>query len=301
MRRKIGLYDVDGSNFPSVPLMKLSSHHTYIGDAVEIAQEDKFYDIAYFSKVFSYSEEKLNIKANNVIRGGTGYDLKNKLSCEIENIYPDYNLYGIHDTAYGFLTRGCPGNCEFCIVSEKEGLISNKVSDLKNFWDGQKEIKLLDPNLLACKDRVELLHQLVDSRARIDFTQGLDIRFMNPEIIEIILKLKIETIHFAWDKAIDLTEHFRTFKEISGLSARKCAVYVLTNFNTTLEQDLHRIDVLRTLGYEPYTMIYDKHLLPRRHVLKSLQRWTNNKKSGFWRKYNTLQEFQSGEYVNEVW
>src|SRR5690606_4285826 len=114
---------------------------------------------------------------------GTGYDLDNKLPPEIENIYPDYSLYNIKNTAYGFLTRGCPRNCPFCIVGKKEGLKSYQVADLKQFWNRQREIVLLDPNLLACKNRIELLQQLIDSGAWVDFTQGLDIRLMTDDVI----------------------------------------------------------------------------------------------------------------------
>ena len=104
------------------------------------------------SKVFdeTYTKDmEYVIQADEIIKGGTGYDLQNKLSYEIEHVYPDYELYRIKDTAYGFLTRGCPRHCNFCIVGDKEGLRSEKVADLKEFWNGQKEIKLLDPNITA--------------------------------------------------------------------------------------------------------------------------------------------------------
>lgn len=55
-------------------------------------------------------------------------------------------------------------------------------------------------------------------------------------------------------------------------------LYVLVNFNTSIEQDLDRIYTLRDLGYWPYVMIYDKDKLPKRHIVKHLQRWVNNRK-----------------------
>lgn len=99
----------------------------------------------------------------------------------MEHIYPDYSLYPslTKDTAYGFLTRGCPRGCHFCIVSGKEGRASRKVADLSEWWRGQKNIKLLDPNLLACREHMDLLGQLADSEAWVDFTQGLDCRWRN--------------------------------------------------------------------------------------------------------------------------
>ena len=115
-------------------------------------------------------------------------------------------------TAYGFLSRGCPRNCGFCIVSGKEGRRSVKVADLSEFWRGEDEIKLLDPNLLACPDHEALLEQLAASRALVDFTQGLDIRLTNPDNIALLNKVRTKAVHFAWDNPEeDLTEHFRRF------------------------------------------------------------------------------------------
>ena len=163
---EIGLIDVDSHNYPNLALMKISAWHKERGDHVEWWNGLKHYDRVYQAKVFDESYTKDNefvIQADEIIKGGTGYDLDNKLPNEIEHIMPDYLLYGISDTAYGFLTRGCPRHCKFCIVGDKEGLVSHKVADLSEFWNGQKNIEILDPNLLACKDRSELLEQLIES------------------------------------------------------------------------------------------------------------------------------------------
>lgn len=160
---KIWLIDVDGHNFPNLPLMKLSAFHKAQGHHVEWWNGLQHYDAVYMSRVFTdeYSEdEKHCINADEIIKGGTGYDIKTVLPDEIEHQYPDYSLYPQYKEAYGYLTRGCPRNCPFCIVSEKEGLKAVQVADLGEFWQGQKEIKLLDPNLLACADHERLLQQL---------------------------------------------------------------------------------------------------------------------------------------------
>ena len=276
---KVGLIDVDSYNFPNLALMKISAYHKSIGDKVEWYNPmlSEHMDKVYMSKIFTFTEDFLwNIDADVIIKGGTGYDLNNKLPYEIEHIYPDYELYGIKDVAYGFLTRGCPRGCNFCIVGEKEGLCSNKVADLKEFWRGQKDIKLLDPNLLACKDWRELLQQLIDSKAYIDFTQGLDIRLMTKEKAEMINRLKIKMVHFAWDNYEFKTyEKLREIRPYLKFNGRKLRVYVLTNFNTTMEQNLERIYKLKELDYDPYVMIYEKWKAPKE--IKRLQRWVNNK------------------------
>lgn len=278
---KIGLIDVDGHNWPNLALMKLSAWHKARGDTVEWWWGFGQYDRVYMSKVFddTYSPdvpEPLN--AGEVVKGGTGYGLDNRLPDEVEHIYPDYSLYPemTRETAYGFLTRGCPRGCGFCIVAGKEGRTSKKVSDLSEWWRGQKNIKLLDPNLLACGEHIELLGQLADSGAWVDFTQGLDIRLVTEENAEMIKRVKAKNIHFAWDNPRqDLTEHFKRFKEISQIDYRKLGVYVLTNFDSTLAENLHRIYTLRDLGYTPYVMIYDKPNAPRE--VRLLQRWCNNR------------------------
>lgn len=286
---KIALIDVDGHNFPNLPLMKLSAWHKAKGDSVEWYEPlfSENIDICYMSKVFTFTPDYIYpIDAKIIKKSGTGYfypEGGEPLPQEIEHIYPDYSIYfdiipEVKETAYGFLTRGCPRGCNFCIVEKKEGRKSCKVADLSEFWNGQKNIKLLDPNLFACRDWRELAQQLIDSKAYIDFTQGCDIRIMTEEMAEMLMKMKIKQIHFAWDKYTDkemIVKKFKIFKEITGWDKRKMTVYVLTNYDTTHEQDLERIYTLRDLGYWPYVMIYEKEKLPKGHITKQLQRYVN--------------------------
>lgn len=276
---KIGLIDVDSHNFPNLALMKIAAWHKQQGDTVDWWNGLETYDKVYMAKVFdeTYTKDmEYCIQADEIIKGGTGYDLKNKLSPNIENICPDFSLYPQYKEAYGFLTRGCPRGCEFCIVGKKEGLKSVQVADLGQFWSGQKVIKLLDPNLLASADSKKLLKQLINSKARVDFTQGLDIRCMTDEKANMINKINLEVIHFAWDNYEFKTyEKLKKFRPKLNFGYRKLKVYVLTNFNTTLEQDLERIYKLKELDYDPYVMIYDKPNAPQE--IRHLQRWVNNK------------------------
>ena len=141
---KIGFVDVDSHNWPNLCLMKLSAYHKAQGDSVEWWKPEGWYDVVYKSRVFTdtYSKDTFMVEnAGEVIRGGTGYGLKENLPDAVEHSYPDYSLYPqFPDTAYGFLSRGCPRNCGFCIVSGKEGRRSVQVADLSEFWDGQKVV-----------------------------------------------------------------------------------------------------------------------------------------------------------------
>lgn len=283
---KIGLIDVDGHSFPNLPLMKLSAWHKNRGDSVEWYEPlfSGHMDIVYVSKVFTFTPDyQYYIDADEVFYGGTGYYYPGggpELPTDIEHIYPDYSLYPklCKDTAYGFLTRGCPRGCAFCIVGYKEGLRSKKVADLDEFWNGQKNIEICDPNMFACKQWKDLSEQLIGSNSWINFNQGCDIRIMTEGKAEYIRRMKIKYIHFAWDRYEDkeiIIPKFKAFKEITGWDKRKMPVYVLTNFNTTHEQDLERIYILRELGFWPYVMIYEKDKLPKNHITRKLQRWVN--------------------------
>lgn len=295
--KRIGLIDVDGHNFPNIPLMKISAWHKKRGDHVEWYEPmfSGHMDKVYMSKVFSFTPDYIYpIDADEIEKGGSGYAIslvdgkevfdktKDKdLPYEIEHIYPDYSIYPelTKDTAFGFLTRGCPRGCGFCHVKNKEGQMSYKVADLSEFWDGQKKIMLCDPNILACPDHMELLQQLVDSKARVNFNQGIDIRLVNDRNIELLKKIKLDGIHFAFDRWQDkdiIEPKLREFAKKTGFNRGKgnVMVYILTNFDTTLEQDIYRIQLCRELNFSPYPMIYDKEHAPR--VYKDLQRWCNN-------------------------
>lgn len=276
---KVGLIDVDSHNFPNLALMKLSAYHKSRGDQVEMWNGLLHYDRVYQSKVFddTYSKPfEWVINADEVIKGGTGYNITSVLPDEIEHIYPDYSLYGIRDVAYGFLTRGCPRHCPFCIVGDKEGLISHRVADLDEFWRGQKSIVLLDPNITASRECEKLFDDLIKTKAKIEFSQGIDVRMLTDKGADQLNRMRVDMVHFAWDNY-----EFKTYEKLKAIRPllkydhRRLTVYVLTNFNTTHEQDLERIYKLKELEYSPYVMIYDKPHAPRE--TKLLQRWCNNK------------------------
>lgn len=265
------------------------------------------YDVVYMAKVFSdvYSPDlPTPTNATKVVRGGTGYaiwlegdkevyhkEYDPPLAPEIENFYPDYSLYPEYtgwgqslkkQTSYGFLTRGCPRGCGFCHVAQKEGQCAHKVADLKQFWNGQGNICLSDPNILACKDAPDLLAQLVESGAKVEFNQGLDARLLTPQKAELLARMNLKTPHFAMDsmEAIKPVEkglrlYVDACKRIKGAwNWRNGKVFCLTNFDTSHEQDMERIKVIQACECWPYVMIYNKPSAPS--ITRRLQRWTNN-------------------------
>lgn len=292
---RVGLIDVDGHNFPNLALMRISAYHKACGDSVEWWWSDfEHYDIVYMSKIFSdeYSPdipEPMN--ADRVIKGGTGYAIstgvdgrerfdgsKHKvLPPEIEKMFPDYSIYPQFDFAVSMTSRGCPRGCSFCHVAAKEGRCAVKVANVSDFWNGQKEIKVLDPNITACSEKRGLFRQYIETDAWIDFTQGVDIRLINESDVDDLNRMKIKNIHFAWDNPKDdLAGRFEWFTERFKIKDhRRKTVYVLTNYDSTMDENLHRVYTLRDLGYDPYVMIYNKPDAPKE--IRDLQRWCNNK------------------------
>jgi hypothetical protein len=155
---------------------------------------------------------------------------------------------------------------------------------VSDFWTpdiGKDEIRILDPNITACRDKRELMKQYRETGAMLDFTQGLDIRCLNEDDIEDINHMRLRTLHFAWDNPNDdLEGKFRKFAERFRRKSNIGMVYCLTNFEDVsvkehIDRALMRVYSLRDMGFDPYVMVYNKPNAPKE--IRDLQRWCNNK------------------------
>ena len=247
---KIGLIDVDGRHFPNLALMKISAYHKKQGDTVEWANHWDRYDRVYCSKVFTYTPDVLTvIQSPEVIRGGTGYNFNDDLFCD--GVVPDYSLYPKYSDAYGFLTRGCIRQCDWCIVPRKEGKI-RAYCDIETVLQGRQRAILLDNNVLASSFGLAQIEKIVKLQCRVDFNQGLDARLVTDDVAKLLSKVKwINVIRFAVDMENQIRPFLAALEKLNrhGVKKSKVFVYVLLR---ELHDSYHRINLLKQLGVYPF-------------------------------------------------
>jgi hypothetical protein len=290
---KVGILDVD-STIPNLALMKLSAWHRAQGDEVEfyIPLLVDSYDKIYASKIFDFSDGSGLIPDRMEI-GGTGYDMRKTLPVEIENGDPDYSLYR-YPHSIGFTQRGCRLKCKFCVVPQKEGT-PYSTHTIEKIWTQRNSnfIVLLDNDFFGnpeWRDRIEEIRCL---KLRVNFSQGLNIRNLTEEQAAALAGVQFRTlsnlsrqVYFAWDDVRHEKLIHRGIKRCvdAGIKPRQMAFYVLVGYNSEPDEDMHRVEVLRGYGVDPFVMPY-KRTDPYQ---RRFARWVNHKaifNSVSWRDY----------------
>jgi len=276
---KIGLIDVDGkSNYPNLALMKLSAWHKNKNDSVEFYGIERC-DTVYMSKVFTFTADfNYLIMANNVIKGGTGYDYSVKLPEEIEHTSPDYSLYNC-ESAYGFLTRGCIRNCSWCIVPKKEGGIKAN-ADITEFIGNKKSAILMDNNVLASDFGLNQIVKIIDMKIKVDFNQGLDARIIadNPDIAKLLSRVKwFKPLRMACDTLSQMDSIIRATNMLReyGCKPSNYFIYVLVK---DIPDALERVEMLKELNLDPFCQPYrnfENNTID--YEAKRFSRWVNRK------------------------
>ena len=256
MTERIGIIDVDGHNFPNFALMRVSAYHKRRGDSVEWAEPLKRYDKVMASKIFTFSPDYDydGIKADIIIKGGTGYDIATRLPAEIEaSTEMDYTIYPQYPISIQFFSRGCIRRCPFCLVQEKEGFITPVTPVDLN--PAGTHIEVLDNNFFANPAWKDAIDYLLAKGQKVNL-HGVDVRIMNEEQAYWLNKLRLyKSIHIAWDLPhIDLTDKLREITRY--IKPYKLMCYVLVGYGSTIEQDMFRIERLRELGIKPFVMPY---------------------------------------------
>lgn len=276
---KIGLIDVDGHNFPNLALMKISAYHKSIGDLVEWVTIGD-YNKTYMSKVFTFSQDITFGLSNygEIIKGGTGYN-NIVLPDFIDSMCPDYSIYPKFKEAYGFLTRGCPNKCDWCIVPKKEGNIK-PYSDIEDFLDSRKSVVLMDNNVLASEHGLRQIEKITRLKIKIDFNQGLDARIIakNEHIAELLGKVRwLKPLRMACDTVSQMPyiEKATELLRKHNVTPKRYFIYVLVK---EIEDAMKRVEFLDKLGLDPFAQPYRNFINNKvDKELNRFARWVNHK------------------------
>lgn len=262
-QKLIGLFNIDSKKIQNLALLKVEKY--YKDKGYEIVWDNKvkipYCEEIYVSCVFTENKHECKFFEDLIPRlpnvkihiGGSGYDIFKQLPPEIDQIKVHQN--------FGFTSRGCIRNCEFCIVPRKEGKF-HIVGDICDLWDGKSDsITLMDNNIFSNFEHFKMIsEQLIKNNLKVDFNQGLDIRLLNEDFIQILKNLKpISTWKFSFDslkyknafiKGSDLIKKYKMIE--------KCQIFLLCGFDTTIQEDFERIEILNKYRLNTFFMLFDK-------------------------------------------
>lgn len=247
---RIGLIDVDNTGFPNIALGKIASYHKSLGDDV-MWVDPMFgggYGKVYMSKIFTFSPDyDYPIVADEIDQGGTGYNVHKKLPSEIDMLQPDYDFLGVpKDTAYGFLTRGCPNKCKWCVVPVKEGrqMPYMDVDDIA--IEGRKKLILMDNNVLASDYGLEQIEKIIKKGYRVDFNQALDARLVTEDVAKMLAQVRwIDVIRFGCDTHKQIEECRRAMAMIDNYRKSPAWYLLYTMIGDDIEEDYERLSAFR--------------------------------------------------------
>ena len=247
---KIGIIDVDNTSFPNLALGKIARHHKKQGDEVE-GYDPLFgggYDKVYMSKVFTFTPDyEFPVIADEIDKGGTGYDLHKVLPKEIDRLQPDYDMLGVDaKTAYGFLTRGCPNKCPWCIVPIKEGKQVAYMDVEEIAIEGRTNLILMDNNILASDYGLEQIEKIIKNGYRVDFNQALDARLVTEDVAKLLAKVKwLTPIRFGCDTHRQIEHCKRVMKRIDSYRDNPAFYLLYTIIGEDINEDYERLSSFR--------------------------------------------------------
>lgn len=305
---KIGLLAID-STYPNLALMKISSYHKWRGDIVEWYNPLDHYDKVYAAKVFTFTPDYgFYINADEVEFGGTGIDIHKTLPESIDRCTPDYSLYPSIDsrTAYGFLTRGCPNRCKWCVVPQKEGNIRPYMDVDDIAVDGRNRLILMDNNVLASDYGLQQIEKIVQKGYKVDFNQALDARLVTDDIAKLLAKVKwIKRIRFGCDTHGQIAECERAINLIRshGYKGEFFLYCILMELKESYQRINYWKKYKKVLPHaQPYRSLTDrKQVIPKWQ--EDMARWTDRKelyRSCDFEDYEPRKGFKCKEYFYDT-
>lgn len=253
---QIGLHDAEmehikGKTFPNYALMKVAAWHKAQGDNVEWWNPLKTYDWVYSSKVFDFTPDNPYLP-ENTIRGGTGYadvPIWQQLRPEVDALFPDYSVYPACDYAIGYITRGCPNNCRWCLVPAKEGSIRPYRHWQELVRPDSQKLVLMDNNILASDFGIAQLEELTRQNYAIDLNQGMDARLVDERIAKILAALKwIRYIRFSCDQQSQIEPIMRIAELLGKYGVKPYRLFIYLLVTADIEDAAKRVEALKRLG-----------------------------------------------------
>ncbi len=269
---KIGLFNTE-PKIENTAMMQVSRFHKDQGDQVELYSPifHDSYDKVYAFSIFKYT--KKHYIRNDMIKGGTGFDIMSKLPPEIEKCDYDYSIFPRCKTSYVWFSRGCLRKCPFCVVWKKEGNIQQVLP--KNLNPKGNYISIMDNNFFANPEWENAFKQLMEWNQPVDFQSGIDVRIFNEEQGYALSSLKLyKQLHIAWDNPRENHSIIPRIKLLTNfIKPYKIMCYVLIGYWSTPRDDLARVETLRDMKIDPFVMPYDK----KNSYQRSFARWVNHK------------------------
>ncbi len=303
---RIGLHDAEkeylkNKSFPNYALMKISAWHKAQGDTVEWWNPLYKYDRVYSSKVFDFTPVNPYLP-DGTIRGGTGYrdiPMDKALPSEIDDMFPDYSIYPDCDYAIGYITRGCPNNCRWCVVPRKEGQIRAYRTWQDLVRQDTDKLILMDNNILACKYGIEQLKNLIGSGCRIDLNQGMDARLVTEYVSGILSQLSwIRFIRFSCDQKSQIVPVRRAVDLLTERGVKPYRIFIYLLVTADIEDASERVEALK--GYKSINLYAQAErnerlgIMPNVAQLEFQQRYVYGGcyRTETWREYCARRKFQ---------
>ena len=185
----------------------------------------------------------------------------------IDNLQLDYSIldeiaykYSMNNAFYGYTTRGCIRKCSFCAVPKLEPVynsylpLTERVELVKTTYGDQKDLLLMDNNILA-SDKLETIIQEI-----VDCGFGKNDKFIQPNLLEIsVNNLKNGINDRAYTRKVQglIMEFYEELKGEESYQVYKIVFdkYHINKLLTTEKENL-------LAAYEEIKGIHKKHFHP---------------------------------------
>jgi len=254
------------------------------------------FDEIWLSTIFSFDMPRAlgfataaSARADRVVLGGVaatlfpdyftreGFEVHRGLVPEAENMAPAYDLLPERPSyAITHTTRGCPRDCDFCMVPRLEPRFVYRDRWPDDVPEDVEELRFYDNNVLAMPVKrferlVRRVEEVVEERgiSIVDFNQGLDARLLTERKADLLGRLPTPYLRFAFDGMQEDGHYQRAVRMMAERGVPEFRSFVLFNHTGTPEEFYYRIREsvelqveLRAEGYKVRVKSYPMKFAP---------------------------------------